>query len=146
MVKTVGKAAKAQSKKSIVRPVSCFRIPTARGARAPPKKVAIPPIIQPQFMARNRPVPKLLFNGTNFKAFTTYRTMGNSIAATACSDIQKDRKADKHKKPRSKKFGDLPKCRKTSKANLVLSPERIIPEAKIKAPRIKKIASLPKRA
>ena len=72
--------------------------------------------------------------------------IGNSIAATACSDIQKDRKADKHKKPRSKEFGDLPKCRKTSRANLVLSPERIIPEAKIKAPRIKKIASLPNRA
>ncbi len=50
-------AAKVHSMKPKVRPVFSLSIPAARGARAPPRKVAMPPMIQPQAMDMKMSLP-----------------------------------------------------------------------------------------
>jgi hypothetical protein len=70
--------------------------------------------------------------------------MGNSIAATACSDIINDKSAAR-KNMLSKSFlGVVPNFSRITSAILLLNPDCITAAARINAPRIKKTASLPK--
>ena len=54
---TVGKAARAHLIKSIDSPVASRSIPTAKGALAPPRNVATPPITHPHAIPKNRALP-----------------------------------------------------------------------------------------
>ena len=78
------------------------------GALAPPNKVAVPPIQAPQPMARKAANPKR-FPGLTPAALTISATMGISMAATACSLITKDKRADKMRIDHKRRTGLLPK-------------------------------------
>ena len=71
------------------------KISTPSRTRPPPKTVAVPPIMHPQANAKNIPFPKTESSGFNLSALTISKTMGNIIAATACSDMKQELNAAK---------------------------------------------------
>ena len=72
--------------------------------------------------------------------------MGNVIAATACSDMKNDMNAFIRKSDRSSERGVWPKRRRMAIAMREERPHLINAAARMKAPRMKKTASLPKSA
>ncbi len=73
------------------------------------------------------------------------RTMGNIIAATACAGIIKAMEALVIITPATRKAGLRPNLFKTSRLIRRDKPVFIIAAARMKAPRIKKTAALPKK-
>ena len=118
-------------------------IPSANGALAPPNKVAAPPVIAPYPIARKHPNPKRL-PGFIFDAFTISRTIGNIIAATACSEITKALAADRIKIENKILYLPLPNLAIKLTAILELKPERIIGLARIIALKTKNTVLLAK--
>ena len=105
--------------KEIEVPVTSLRMPAARGARAPPRKVVIPPITQPHPMESKRALANLLLWGVSRNAFTMEMMRGNIIAATACSDMKKENSALEKVMPKSRALGDLRKSTRVRMASLV---------------------------
>ena len=84
--------------------------------------------------------------GRSFSPCAISSTMGKSMAATACSDMMHDRRAASRNMALTSPFGELPARPMIKRATLLLRPECMTAPERIKAPRIKKTASLPKRA
>ncbi len=72
-------------------------------------------------------------------------TIGKSMAATACSDIMKDRAAASRKTVKRRPLGEPPNLSSIYRASLFDMPECMTAPARMNAPRMKKTASFPKR-
>jgi len=141
---TVGIVAVAHGRKSMCLSVSSYNIPIASGALAPPRNVVIPPIMHPQARERKIALPNLLSSVFNLNVLVISRITGKSIAATACSDIQQEKNAEKKRVANISVLGFLPAIFNIRREILFASPERISAELSINEPRIKNTASFPK--
>ena len=124
--------------------VSSFeRISTVSGFLAPPMRVPRLPIEQPYATLSMLILPKLLCFGTIFMVINIDVIIGRKRAATPCSGMTRDRKAQEHMIPRVKDLGDCSKKLRNLSAILLWMPCFSIAAAMINAPMRKKTAWLP---
>ena len=142
-MRTAGKLHIIHCRKLILVLLSLCKKPIAKGALAPPNRVAVPPIIAPHAIDINAANPNLLFLSTS-AALIISMIIGNSIAATACSLIIKAEKLDKINILSNNLLGPFPNFVIIVIAILELSPDRMTGLANINAPRTKNTALFPK--
>ncbi len=121
-------------------------IPSARGARVLPRKLAFEPTIAPHASDRKSTLPYALSPGLMRIARASSKAIGKSIATVACAGMNTVSSAEVSIIPVARRCGDEPNLERNASAMRLLKPDRMSAAARMNTPSMKNTAELPKAA